>query len=263
MILSLIIIAIAYYWLLRETDFLRCNLRGDNSIAAQCNEHWKHTPQIEPCKVKTCSYPVPEPVKLLAEFCEITQYQQNSELNRYGRYRRYNYNGSDPINKESYETILIGGHSLTLNATNPKLYELMADFQKLADNKPRKTTAKTAPLPNFIRTVRTGSHTEWIPNKTWNDDGTVTEDKKHGYHKIVEEHETMFDDCLCGKEWLKAHYQDVIPEPTIDLVVNGKETHFNGNYKSGVIHTFMVVNAELWERPRIKGKKIKPEPVTA
>ena len=57
MILSLIIIAIAYYWLLRETDFLRCNLRGDNSIELQCNEYRKHTPQIEPCRIINASYP--------------------------------------------------------------------------------------------------------------------------------------------------------------------------------------------------------------
>ena len=56
MILSLIIIAIAYYWLLRETDFLRCNLRGDNSIELQCNEHRKHTPQIEPCRIINAPY---------------------------------------------------------------------------------------------------------------------------------------------------------------------------------------------------------------
>ena len=247
MILSLIIITIAYYWLLRETDFLRCNLTGDNSIAVQCNEHRKHTPQIEPCKVKTCSYPVPEPIKLLAEMCEQTRFMNEFKDGKY-KPSWNNYGWNDPRSHESYQTMIIGGHSLTLNATNPKLYEMMADFQKLADNKPRKTTAKTAPLPNFIRDVRTGSHTEWIETTP-----------KHGYHRIVEEHETMFDDCLCGKEWLKAHYQDVIPEPTIDLVVNGKETHFNGNFKTGCVHEFMVVNAELWERPRIKGKKIKVE----
>ena len=56
MILSIIAILSAMYWLAIETDFLRCNLRGDNSIELQCNEHRKHTPQIEPCRIINAPY---------------------------------------------------------------------------------------------------------------------------------------------------------------------------------------------------------------
>ena len=255
MILSIIAILSAMYWLMVETKYLTVNLAYIKPIAVQCNEHQKHTPQIEPCKVKTCSYPVPEPIKLLAEVCYLTRVQNEMKGSKY----QIDYHQMQPCRTESYQVVYIGGHSISLSAISEKLYDLIGEFQKIANSKDRKTTAKLAPLPAFVRTVRTGSHTEWIPNKTWNEDGTVTEDKKHGYHKIVEEHETMFDDCLCGKEWLKAHYQDVIPEPTIDLIVNGKETHFNGNFKTGCIKEFCVLNAELWERPRIRGKKIKVE----
>ena len=56
MILSIIAILSAMYWLAIETDFLRCNLRGENSIAVQCNEHRKHTPQIELCRIINAPY---------------------------------------------------------------------------------------------------------------------------------------------------------------------------------------------------------------
>ena len=57
MILSILAILSAMVWLAIETDFLRGNLRGDNFIAVQCNEHRKHTPQIEPCRIINASYP--------------------------------------------------------------------------------------------------------------------------------------------------------------------------------------------------------------
>jgi hypothetical protein len=57
MILSILAILSAMYWLAIETDFLQCNLRGDNFIELQCNEHRKHTPQIEPCRIINASYP--------------------------------------------------------------------------------------------------------------------------------------------------------------------------------------------------------------
>ena len=215
MILSLIIITIAYYWLLRETDFLRCNLRGDNSIELQCNEHREHTPQIEPCRIINALYPKVEPIKLLTEVCYLTRIQNEMKGSKY----QIDYHQMQPCRTESYQVIYIGGHSISLSAISPKLYDTMAEFQKIADGKDRKPALKFAPINSF--------------------------------------------NPLCGKEWYNEHVDDVIPEPTIDLVVNGKETHFNGNFRTGCVHEFMVVNAELWERPRIKGKKIKPEPVTA
>jgi hypothetical protein len=46
---------------------------------------------------------------------------------------------------------------------------------------------------------------------------------------------------LCGKEWLEAHINDVIPEQTIDLIVDGVETHFNGNFKTGCIKELIKI----------------------
>lgn len=46
----------------------------------------------------------------------------------------------------------------------------------------------------------------------------------------------VFHDCLPGKEWLEAHYQDFIPEPTIEILVDGATiANLNSNYKRGMI----------------------------
>jgi hypothetical protein len=130
----------------------------------------------------------------------------------------------------------IGGNLLTVNSHNPKLYDVIAEAAKIADGKTR-TESFTK-----LRQTKEPMTCEMIYNPDSGNDEPRYE-----------------SNCLFPIEWLKLHVDDVIPEPTIDLVVNGKETHFNGNYRTGCVHEFMVVNAELWERPRIKGKKIKVE----
>lgn len=100
-------------------------------------------------------------------------------------------------------------------------------------NKPRKVsfTPCQLPLDAFIKTVRIGSHNEWI----------ATDDKGHGYHRIVEEYTTHYNDCLIGKGWLKEHEHDKYPEPTIELTVDGGQAlSLNGNYNKGKIKTFMA-----------------------
>jgi hypothetical protein len=93
----------------------------------------------------------------------------------------------------------------------------------------------------FIKQVRLGSHQEWVS----------TDDKGHGYHKIVDEYTTHYNDCLPGKKWLEAHKHDEYPEPTIELSIDGKSLSVNGNYKKGVIAGFM---ADYTEKVRT-GKK--------
>ena len=83
------------------------------------------------------------------------------------------------------------------------------------------------PMDAFIRTVRTGSHREWIETRP-----------KHGFHRIVNDYTTMYNNCLPGKEWLKEHENDInkFPEPTIELSVNGRSiASINGDYKRGMI----------------------------
>ena len=146
MLLSLILIIAALYWLMRETHYLTIRL-AYGSIPVQCIEQHKHSPQIEPCRIINAPYPKPEPIKLLAEFCELTDTQiklkriMNADLNAlmYGL----------PYKTPSYQQVIIGGHTLTLLAISPKLYDTIAEFQKIVDGKDRKPALKFAPINNF------------------------------------------------------------------------------------------------------------------
>ena len=42
-----------------------------------------------------------------------------------------------------------------------------------------------------------------------------------------------------GTDWFRQHRNDVYPEPTIDIMVDGKTLNVNGNYKAGMIQGFM------------------------
>jgi len=89
-------------------------------------------------------------------------------------------------------------------------------------NKPT-ATIKQLPL-TFVETVRTGSHREQFGMRG-----------NRKYYDAVNDYKTVFKDCLPGKAWLEAHYKDEIPEPTMELIINGKEFSINGNYKTGMI----------------------------
>jgi hypothetical protein len=206
MILSTIILALGFSWLMVETDWLRIRLPY-GSIPEENHDHIKRHPRIELGRIINASYPKPETIKLLAEFCYVTKLEH--ELTR-------KYFRSFATGRDSYQTMSIGGNLLTVNSHNPKLYDVIAEAVKIADSKDRKPALKLAPI-------------NWF-------------------------------NPLCGKEWYNEHMNDHKDfEPTIELTVNEKSISFNGNYKTGKIHDFCVLNAEVWERPRIKGKKIKVE----
>ena len=229
MILSTIILALGFAWLMVETDWLRIRLPYGNS-PDENHEHIKRHPRIDTGEVKACAYPE---TKLLAQYCELTAFQNKIKTEKW-RYNPsyHNYGWNDPRKHDSYQQVIIGGHMVILNATSPKLYETIAEIQKTADSKPRKFVAKVAPLPSFVEVHRVGSHKEFVETSP-----------KHGYHKIVEGFNTYYKDCLCGKEWLEAHYNDHKDfEPTIQLTVNEKSISFNGNYKTGVIKQWVKAN---------------------
>lgn len=98
-------------------------------------------------------------------------------------------------------------------------------------NRKSSTPAQT-PVPLFITQERTGS-----------------EKVQHGtrggrrYYQHDDTYETVYHDCLVSKAWLKKHSKDVIPEPTMEVIVNGKTLSVNGNYKKGVVKEFIKVNA--------------------
>jgi hypothetical protein len=87
-----------------------------------------------------------------------------------------------------------------------------------------------------IERVRVGSHQEFVP----------TDDKGHGYHQIVEEYTTHYDDCLVSKEWLQEHEHSLDGwEPTIEITLDDKTLSVNGNYRKGMIKD--------WVKTKIKG----------
>lgn len=49
----------------------------------------------------------------------------------------------------------------------------------------------------------------------------------------------VFMQPLCGDKWLKEHEHFEIPEPTIEISIDGKTLPVNGNYKKGLIAGFM------------------------
>ena len=50
------------------------------------------------------------------------------------------------------------------------------------------------------------------------------------------DYKIVFHDCLPGKAWLEAHYQDNLSETSIELLVDGKSiASINGDFKRGMI----------------------------
>jgi hypothetical protein len=167
--------------------------------------------------------------KLLTAQCEPTRIQ--GELNNTKYISDYCHG------KDAYQSMTIGGHTVTVNSHSKKLYDVITEAQRIADAKQHLVTSHRSPqLPLLVMKVSTGSHREWVETTP-----------KHGFHRIVTEYKEVFDDCLCGKKWLEKHYNDVIPEPTMELSVNGKELHLNGNYKPGMIKDFCKANKMDWE----------------
>ena len=229
MIVALLVIIIGMAWLLKETDYLRVRLLvGKIPDKYEPSKHF--TKLDNTLQFKTMAYPKPKPILQLEEYCYVTKLEH--ELT--ARYFR-----SFATGKESYQAMNIGGHTITVNSHNPKLYKVIAEAEKIADSKikPKDSTCSKLNQQKMFWTSR------YNP-ETGNDD-------------------IRKSNCLFPIEWLEAHYQDVIPEPTIEISVNGKDIHFNGNFKTGMIHDFCVVNAEVWERPRIKGKKQRASEITA
>jgi len=73
------------------------------------------------------------------------------------------------------------------------------------------------------------------------------------HYSFTDDYRTVFNDCLPGKDWVKKHYQDEYPEPTIEISYNGKPLiSLNGNYKKGTIK--QAVKAQLVKAQKSKGE---------
>ena len=168
-------------------------------------------------------------MKLLTAQCELTKAQEVVGKHWHEDYYRYR---DSPVRNPSYQQVIIGGSKVSLCARHRDLYKLWSEIIKASNSKPRKTTPNTAPVRQFIETVRTGSHREWIPRSP--------DDTKHGFHRIVEEFKTVYHDCLVPKSWLEQHAQDHRDYiPTIEIQANSKSLSVNGNWKAGMIKNFM------------------------
>lgn len=249
MVASIVMIVLAFAWLMYETRFLTIRLESyeyqRQQLARQQAEVITDT-ILEPHAVKV----EPEPIRLITQYCERTRLQREwAELSKGSKYRHSDtwvygtgYNTRRP---ESYQVMVIGKQAITLIATLPNLYEIIAECVKAQTEKPRKAsvTAKSF-QPNLIEQVRVGSHHEYTK---WNHETSEMEyssKPKRGYiHQVKEDYTTVYHDCLVPKEWLQEHEHDLDGyEPTIELSVNGKTLSVNGDYKKGIISEFVKVN---------------------
>lgn len=257
MIVALFVIVTAFLWLLHETDYLRIRLpvggkvyKVFHSVTVLASTvtaipfivlpdnttvNPEHPAAV--CRLVNAiivGLPKPEIVYLLPQVCELTKLQAKFKDTHYSWRYGTSYNDK---RRESYQSMTVSGYNITVNATSAKLHDVIAEAQKIANGKARKVSFKPYPLSSFIETVMIGSHQEpdsWIAN-----DG-----KEYHSTRTITDYTTNFRDCLCGKEWLEAHYKDEYPEPTIELSVDGKILSLNGNYKAGKIKEFIKANRE-------------------
>jgi hypothetical protein len=121
-------------------------------------------------------------------------------------------------------------------------------LKSMARELKRKTTTYQPPLFNheFIYQVRVGSHHEYVRWNHETQEYDYASKPKAGYsHRVVEDYNTNYRDCLPGKVWLKTHANDVLPEPTIEITIDGKNLSVNGNYRKGMIRDFVKTNKQL------------------
>lgn len=150
----------------------------------------------------------------------LTEQSKITELHEYAKGCKYRMTYPGPSVRASKQAMKIANHTLTCYANSDRLLATISEAVKVLTSKPAKPTVRPAPLPQFIE--------------------SRPKTNKNGYRLPgVAQYETVYRPCLCGVEWLKQHEHDVIPEPTIDLLIDGKELHVNGNYKQGIIKEFI------------------------
>lgn len=225
MIPTIMAISLAFLWLLIETDWMRIRLPMG--------------------KVVNNTMPLPEPItEVKHNPIDTPYYWMTPEQKEWHIMLCHNCNLSSRLHswrtchkdeerwtawKLPAKTIQAFNSTLTLaEGCNIQRALLLKDIAR--EHKRKATTFKPCQLPMdaFIKTVRIGSHREWVVTTP-----------KHGFHRIVEEYTTHYNDCLPGKKWLKAHEHDNYPEPTIELSIDGKSLSVNGDYKKGTIQGFM------------------------
>mgnify|MGYP001564389877 FL=1 len=162
------------------------------------------------------SKPLPAPILplLLPEVCSITRIYD--VLGKHAYNTRWGPGGYNTKEKPSYQQMNIGGSTITLKATLPDLYKRIEELEKAADGNKQIKGSKSMVFSKGLRGSTCAFDTTRQP--------------------------------LCGKAWLKKHYKDVVPEPTIEIIIDGKTLSVNGDYKKGVIKDFMKLAIKEYTR---------------
>lgn len=279
MIATLITLALAFTWLMRETNWLHIRLesteyqRAHKTIAESSSDR---TTGFEPENVgltptsatKTTetltkpAIPARQPVKIdpAPQDETATPYYWKSPDDRQANLMLCRNNGRCPNTAKCKKTErwtywklpakTIKAFGGTLNLNEGCNIQRALFLKSMAREVNRKTAMKVQTAKRqtcFIEDVRTGSHTEHV----------VAEYEVNGKHpewtRIVEDYKTVYHDCLVSGEWLKAHEHDLDDyEPTIELSVEDKTLSIDGNYKKGMIGDFM---SQYTTRARV-GRKV-------
>ena len=203
MLITLLIIGLAFAWMLKETNFLRDRyLIGKDK--PKFSQDMPYSQQSAAAKSQGLI------------LCRNCRNKCHKDAERWTGWK--------------IPARIIHFYGSTLNMPE-QCNILRASLLRDIDNaQKRKASVKIAQLgQNLITQERTGSHRVFHETTP-----------KHGYNQIVEDYTTHYSDCLPGKTWLKAHQNDLQDfEPTIDISVDGKTLSVNGNYKRGLIRDFV------------------------
>lgn len=151
-------------------------------------------------------------MQLLTERCKMTEIHEIL-----AKHIRYPYHiGNEVPETPAYQTMHFGRNTVRLLATAPDLHKRIRELTRAYEGKGVASRQASFPIKQFITKESTRV---WLGRKT--------------------EYPIVYHDCIPGKKWLKKHEHDVYPEPTIDIMVDGKTLNINGNYKTGMIQGFM------------------------
>jgi hypothetical protein len=231
MLISLLFVALAFGFLLQQTDNLRIRLlqyskpvmfniddnlptkkvnyevQDDDDITAVYEPHHKQNTEM----------------LFLPDKSYLTKFHEEFKDSKYKPERYSDY-------KISNQVIKIANHSIQIRSDLPELWDKLHEINKVQTDKVKASSIKTATNLKLIEQVRIGSHTEVDNNPIL----------KHPIKRLVEDYETVYHDNLVGKEWLKKHANDLKDyEPTIEIFIDDKSLSLNGNYKPKMITEFM------------------------
>ncbi len=262
MITAIIVITLAFIWLTFETKCFTIRLTGKTLL----NEVDTWTPYYKELlardnKPRSTARTMAEWDIYNKQHAEEIEAERLEHEREYEQIKTYRESHECNICHKTFENAVVETKTFTYGNSTchvkgcPDCVEkYRKDIEKSQTEKIRQPSVKNSQLPLFEykHNQRIGSHAEWT---RWNHETQELEysDKYiNGYSKrIVDEYETVYHNCLVSKEWLKAHENFEMPEPTIEITINDKTLPVNGNYRKGLIPGFME---QYTERVRA-GKK--------